>query len=99
MSLVRGGGGGSKMYLRVGEATIFLAHTYKVKTTTPKSYNSEQFFNVVCGGGGGSKMYLRVGEATIFLAHTYKVKTTTTKSYNSDHFFNVGGGGGFKNVT
>ena len=53
--MVGGGGGGSKMYRRVGEATIFLAHTYKVKTPTPKSYNSEQFFNVVGGGGGGFK--------------------------------------------
>ena len=91
--------GRQKLYLRVGEATIFLAHTYKVKTT-PKSYNSEQFFNVVGGGGGGSKMYLRVGEATIFLAHTYKVKTTTPKSYNSEQFFNVvGGGGGVQKCT
>ena len=48
------------MYLGVGEAAIFLAHTYKVKTTTTESYNSDHFFNVV-GGGGGSKMYLRVG--------------------------------------
>ena len=37
------------------DATIFLAHTYKVKTTTTESYNSDHFFNVV-GGGGGSEM-------------------------------------------
>ena len=62
MSLVRGGGGGSKMYLRVGEATIFLAHTYKVKTTTTKSYNSDHFFNVG-GGGGVQKCNLGIGRS------------------------------------
>ena len=43
------------MYLRVGEAAIFIAHAYKVKTLTPKSYNSDHFFHVLGGGGGGVK--------------------------------------------
>ena len=51
MFLVRGGGAGLKIYLRMGEATIFLVHTYKVKTTTTKNYNSDYFFNVGDGGG------------------------------------------------
>jgi len=66
------------------------AHTYKMKTPTPKSYNSDDFFPVVGGGEVFQKMSPRLGEAAISLAHTNKMKTLTHKTYNSDHFFPCG---------